>query len=185
LKGTLTLVGPLPGLADATASTVEVYETAQKLLDLGSSSNDLMPLTYSQVINWELLFADETMTESEDEDEEDEEEDEEEEDGDSEQAKARRRAKQKAFKQRQAARYEKRRARMLAFQRKQQAVAKSAGEPVQYTTTVPVSGWYQTCLEPYDDQVGFICSHLLFYCCIHNNSFQVSRTICCATSCLL
>ena len=167
LKGTMSLEGPLPGMTDPKASTWEVYEKATQVR---SNSNHPLPLTYRQVIDWEHLLIQDTLTDDEEEDMEEDEGDELDDDitmkeGDEEDPKkleelqAKRHAKLQARiaakKQRQMARLEERRVRLKEHQRKQEAVAEAEGDPMQYTTRVPVSGWYVACLEPYEDQVCF------------------------------
>ena len=176
LKGTMTLEGPLPGMTDPKASTWEVYEKAAQVRS--SSSNHPLPLTYRQVIDWEHLLIQDTLSDDDEVEEEEEQEGDEldddisVEDGDEEDPKkieelqakrhAKLQARMTAKKQRQVARLEKRRVKLQELQRTQQAVAKAEGDPMQYTTRVPVSGWYVACLEPFEDQVCFFVIVALF-----------------------
>jgi hypothetical protein len=159
LKGTLSLEGPIPGLVEASASTGDIYKLSRQLANHGA------PLTYIQVVDWEnVLLVEEALLESEDEEDEDEPEldDDERDETLDETARAAFEAKRAKKlqdartdrKRRDRERAQRRRARMMEFQKRQEAFAKTEGEPVQYTTAVPVSGWYQACLEPYDEEVG-------------------------------
>lgn len=145
LKGTISLQGPLPGVVGPDATTLDIYEAAQK-------RHSKLPLTYEETIDWEHLYdrIDQVM---EDDVEEEEDSDQDEEllpldphDKDF-------KAKRKAQRIKQQAKEQARRARLAEYQKKQMAVAKSEGEPMMYTTSVPISGYYQMCLEPYENEV--------------------------------
>lgn len=172
LKGILTLRGPLPNVYNPTATTLEVYESVQTL---SSTAIHKLPLTYSQMIDWEHLLIDISYDDDDDQEKMDpnsillDDDDNnvagnkfDEMEDDSEEKKAilakreeKRQRKILEWKEKMKIKMEKRKAKVDELKRQQQAIAKDEGDPVQYTVEIAVPGWYEACLDPIDDVVRY------------------------------